>query len=323
MSTSEQSLEFTVSDEYWGQRLDQVAAVAFSDFSRSRLQAWIKSGNLTVDDQQAKAKDKLQGGECLRLEVVIETETHSQPQPMDLPIVFEDEHIIVLNKPHGLVVHPGAGVPNGTLLNGLLYAYPELANLPRAGIVHRLDKQTSGIMVVARSLLAHTSLVKQLQDRSLGREYEAVVMGQLTGGGTVDKPMGRHPSHRLKMAVLESSTQAKEAVTHYRLINRFPLYTHIRCQLETGRTHQIRVHLAHIKHPIVGDPVYLGRQKWLKGTQEPLKQHLANFNRQALHAKKLTLIHPQSAELMSWETELPEDMKQLLTALRADQAMAL
>jgi len=320
MSESQQSLEYHVTEAHWGQRLDQVAAVAFNDFSRSRLKEWIKSGDLTVDDKTAKPRDKLQGGECLRLQVVIETETHSQPEAMDLPVVFEDEHIIVLNKPQGLVVHPGAGMPNGTLLNGLLYAYPELANLPRAGIVHRLDKQTSGIMVVARSLLAHTSLVKQLQDRSLGREYEAVVMGQLTGGGTVDKPMGRHPTSRLKMAVLEASTQAKEAVTHYRLIERFSLYTHIRCQLETGRTHQIRVHLAHIKHPIVGDPVYLGRQKWLKGTQDSLKQCLAEFNRQALHAKKLTLIHPASGETLSWDTDLPDDMKNLLRALRTDRS---
>ena len=319
MSESESSLVFHVTDEHWGQRLDQVAAIAFSDYSRSRLQEWIKSGDLTVDDQMGKSKDKLQGGECLRLHVVTETETHAQPEPIDLNIIFEDEHIIVLNKPADLVVHPGAGVPNGTLLNGLLYHYPELAELPRAGIVHRLDKQTTGIMVVARSLMAHTSLVQQLQDRSLGREYEAVVMGQLTGGGKVDKPIGRHPTNRLKMAVLENSSQGKEAVTHYRLLERFSLYTHIRCQLETGRTHQIRVHLAHIKHPIVGDPVYLVRQKWLKGTGEPLKQCLAGFNRQALHAKKLTLVHPATAEILSWETELPADIQALLVALKDDK----
>lgn len=320
MSDSETCLEFHVAEDYWGQRLDQVAAVAFSDYSRSRLQQWIKSGDLTVDDQTAKAKDKLQGGEWLRLRVIPETQTQAAPEAMDLDVIFEDEHIIVLNKPNNLVVHPGAGMPNGTLLNGLLHRYPELEALPRAGIVHRLDKQTTGIMVVARSLVAHTSLVKQLQDRSLGREYEAIVMGQLTGGATVDKPIGRHPSNRLKMAVLENSPHAKAAVTHYRLLERFPLYTHIRCQLETGRTHQIRVHLAHCKYPIVGDPLYLGRQKWLKGTGESLKQHLTNFNRQALHAKKLTLVHPATEEIVSWETELPVDMQQLLTALKDDQA---
>lgn len=319
MSKSENCLEFHVAEEHWGRRLDQVAAVAFSDFSRSRLQEWIKSGDLTVDNQQAKPRDKLQGGEYLRLQVVVETETHAKPEAMALDILFEDEHIIVLNKPAGLVVHPGAGVPNGTLLNGLLHHYPELAQLPRAGIVHRLDKLTTGIMVVARSLLAHTSLVQQLQDRSLGREYEAVVMGQLTGGATIDKPIGRHPTNRLKMAVLENSPQAKAAVTHYRLLERFLLYTHIRCQLETGRTHQIRVHLAHTKHPIVGDPVYLGRQKWLKGTEEPLKECLAHFNRQALHAKKLTLIHPESKAVLSWETDLPSDMQDLLKTLQADK----
>jgi 23S rRNA pseudouridine1911/1915/1917 synthase len=323
MSQNEQEiLSHCVDVHHSGQRLDQVAADVFSDYSRARLQAWIKGGQLTVNGQLGKPKDKLQGGESLALRVVAEVDDRWQPQPVELAIVYSDEHIIVLNKPAGLVVHPGAGVPDGTLLNGLLHQFPELAAIPRAGIVHRLDKETSGLMVVARSLLAHTSLVQQLQDRSLGREYEAVVMGELTGGGKVDKPIGRHPNNRIKMAVLKSSPAAKDAITHYRLLSRFPRYTHIACRLETGRTHQIRVHMAHINHPLVGDPVYLGRQRWLAGTSESLKQLLATFSRQALHAKKLTLIHPQTGLELSWASDLPEDMLALLAELALEQERA-
>jgi len=311
-----------VAEHYSGQRLDHIAAELFDTFSRSRLQAWIKEGRLTVDGMTRKPKDKLLGGEQLSLQAQIKAEERWLPQAMILDVVYCDEHIIVINKPMGLVVHPGAGVPDRTLLNGLLYQFPELAKIPRAGIVHRLDKDTSGLMVVARSLLAHGSLIEQLQDRSLGREYEAIVMGEMTGGGKVDKPIGRHPSNRIKMAVLETNSDkkssAKEAITHYRLKTRFKRYTHIACQLETGRTHQIRVHMAHIKHPLIGDPVYLGRQRWLAGTAKELKEALVNFPRQALHAKKLTLVHPSSSEVLSWESQLPEDMQQLLAALKAD-----
>ncbi len=308
-----------VEPNYSGQRLDQVAAEVFNHFSRARLQSWIKAGQLTVDGSQRKPKDKLIGGELLQLVAIVEAEERWLPQSIPLDIIYSDEHIAVLNKPAGLVVHPGAGVPDGTLLNGLLHHFPELVNIPRAGIVHRLDKETSGLMVVARSLAAHTSLIQQLQDRSLGREYEAVVMGELTGGGKIDKPMGRHPTNRIKMAVLENNAAAKQAITHYRLLTRYSRYTHIACKLETGRTHQIRVHMAYIKHPLIGDPVYLGRQRWLAGTAEPLKQVLANFPRQALHAKKLTLIHPESKQEHSWQVELPEDMQALLSALRTDK----
>ncbi len=300
---------------YSGQRLDQVAAELFTDFSRSRLQSWIRAGQLTIDGRQRKAKEKLLGGEQLQLVAVIEPEERWLPQPIALDLVYSDEHIIVLNKPAGLVVHPGAGVSDGTLLNGLLHAFPELATIPRAGIVHRLDKDTSGLMVVARSLLAHGALIEQLQDRSLGREYEAVVMGELTGGGKVDKPIGRHPTNRIKMSVLERGATAKEALTYYRLIKRYTHYTHIACQLATGRTHQIRVHMSYIKHPLVGDPVYLGRQRWLAGTSTELKQALVDFPRQALHAKRLTLVHPHTGEILSWESELPADIQQLLLAL--------
>ena len=312
-------LTHQVSPEHRDQRLDVVAAEVFSDYSRARLQAWIKSGQLRVNGEVAKPKDRLQGDEWLELDAEVEPEDRWQPQPLDLSLVYEDDHLLVLDKPAGLVVHPGAGVPDNTLLNGLLHQYPELAAIPRAGIVHRLDKETSGLMVVARSLPAHSALVKQLQKRTLGREYQAVVMGELTGGGTVDKPVGRHPTQRVKMAVLPNNPNAKQAITHYRLVQRFPRYTHILCKLETGRTHQIRVHMAHIHHPLVGDPLYLGRQRWLAGTSEPLKQALAAFPRQALHASRLILVHPQIKEEMSWSVPLPEDMQQLLAALAQEQ----
>lgn len=307
-----------VPNECSGKRLDQVAAQLFSDYSRSRIQEWIRAAAITVDGRQCRPRDKLLGGEELILQAELEEEERWEAQDIPLTIVYEDQDLIVINKPAGLVVHPGAGVANGTLLNALLFHYPEVAALPRAGIVHRLDKDTSGIMVVARSLLAHTSLVKQLQDRSLGREYEAVVMGELTGGGTVDKPIGRHPTQRVKMAVLEHSNTAKEATTHYRLLNRFDGYTHIACQLETGRTHQIRVHMAFIKHPLVGDPVYASRQRWVSGTSLVLQDALKAFNRQALHARQLTLVHPNTHEICSWEAPVPDDMTQLLSQLSTE-----
>ena len=318
-SDAPEQFSHRVESHFNGYRLDQVAAEVFDDFSRARLQQWIKSGQLTVDGVNRKPKDKLVGGEALELLVVLASEDRWLAQDIPLECVYSDEHIIVINKPAGLVVHPGAGVPDGTLLNALLHHYPELATLPRAGIVHRLDKETSGLMVVARSLLAHTSLVKQLQDRSVGREYEAIVMGELTGGGKVNKPIGRHPHNRVKMAVLQNSTSAKIAITHYRLLNRFPRYTHVACKLETGRTHQIRVHMAYIKHPLVGDPVYLSRQRWLSGTSDQLKSVLVAFSRQALHAKKLTLIHPDTKQELSWEEPLPEDMQYLLAQLELEK----
>jgi 23S rRNA pseudouridine1911/1915/1917 synthase len=314
--------ECIVPTDQSGKRLDQIAAIVFDSYSRARIQEWIKQAAIMVDGEPRRPKDKLWGGEKITLNAQLAEEERWQAQAIEINEVYSDEHIIVLNKPSGLVVHPGAGKPDGTLLNGLLYRYPELAMLPRAGIVHRLDKDTTGLMVVARSLLAHTSLVQQLQDRSLGREYEAIVMGELTGGGMIDKPIGRHPTQRIKMAVLDDSraeskgqSAGKEAVTHYRLIKRFSGYTHILCQLETGRTHQIRVHLAHIKHPLLGDPVYLTRQRWVAGTAEPLKKVLSLFSRQALHARRLTLEHPHTGDTLVWESDLPEDMQQLLSAL--------
>lgn len=297
-------------------RFDQVAARLFPDFSRSRLQQWIKDGQLTVNGQVMRGRDKLTGGETLDLRAEQEAEGDWQAEDMDLDIVYEDDDILVINKPADLVVHPAAGNYTGTLLNGLLHHCPELVNIPRAGIVHRLDKDTTGLMVVAKTLQAQNHLVGQLQDRSMGREYEAVVQGHMTGGGKVDAPIGRHGTQRTKMAV---SPTGKEAVTHYRVLHKFPTHTYIRCKLETGRTHQIRVHLSHIGYPLVGDATYAARQRLTKGIGPQLRDLLANFPRQALHARELTLVHPRSGEIMTWEVELPDDFIELLNTLADDQ----
>lgn len=304
---------FSVPPEHSDRRLDQAAAELMPEHSRSRLQGWIKSGALTVNGKACKPRDKVMLGDKLELDAEPEAQVSWQAEAISLDIVYEDEHLLVINKPAGLVVHPAAGHADGTLVNALLNHAPEVENLPRAGIVHRLDKDTSGIMVVARSLIAHTSLVDQLQTRTMGREYEAIVVGTLTGGATVDAPIGRHPRERKKMAVVPTG---KPAVTHYRLIERFAAHTHVRCKLESGRTHQIRVHMAHVKHPLVGDPQYGGRLRLPKGTTDELRDVLAGFQRQALHARQLTLEHPRTGELMSWEVPLPEDMETLLAALR-------
>ena len=302
--------------EEGNKRFDQVAAKLFPDFSRSRLQQWIKDGQLTVNGETMRGRDKLNGGETLELRAEQEAEGDWQPEEMDLDIVYEDDDILVLNKPTDLVVHPAAGNHTGTLLNGLLHHCPELVNIPRAGIVHRLDKDTTGLMVVAKTLQAQNHLVGQLQDRSMGREYEAVVQGHMTGGGKVDEPIGRHGTQRTKMAV---SPTGKEAVTHYRVLHKFPSHTYIRCKLETGRTHQIRVHLSYIGYPLVGDATYASRQRLTKGIGPELRDMLANFPRQALHARELTLVQPRTEEIMTWEVELPDDFIELLNALADDQ----
>jgi len=304
---------YIIPPELSDRRLDQAAAGLMPEHSRSRLQSWIKSGELTVNGQARKPRDRVIMDDVIELNAEPETRVTWQAESIALDVVYEDEHLLVINKPAGLVVHPAAGHLDGTLVNALLSYAPEVEKLPRAGIVHRLDKDTSGVMVVARSLIAHTSLVNQLQDRSMGREYEAVAVGTLTGGATVEAPIGRHPQDRKRMAVVASG---KPATTHYRLIERFAAHTHIRCKLETGRTHQIRVHLAHVRHPLVGDPVYGGRLRLPKGTTEELRDVLAAFHRQALHARQLTLEHPESGELMSWEVPLPDDMVKLIEALR-------
>ena len=305
-----------VKPEHAGQRVDQVAAELFDGFSRSRLQTWIKNGVLTVNGAKTKPKEKLTGNESLTLEVEIEPELDDQPQSIDLDVVYQDDDLIVINMPTGLVVHPAAGHADGTLLNGLLHLDERLNSLPRAGIVHRLDRDTTGLMVVARSLEAHQSLVAQLQDKSLFRQYEAIAVGVMTGGGKVDAPMGRHPVDRKKQAVVK--TGGKNAVTHYRVLDRYRAHTRIQVQLETGRTHQIRVHMAHRNYPLVGDPLYGGRLKQPAGATEALRQALHKFPRQALHARKLGLIHPATGEYREFEAPLPADMTGLIAALEND-----
>lgn len=293
------------------QRFDQVANELFPDFSRSRLQTWIKSGLLTIDGRPGKSKQKLFGGETLQLCVDLEPEGEWVAEDIPIDIIYEDDTIMVVNKPVGLVVHPAAGNRTGTLLNGLLHHNPELINVPRAGIVHRLDKDTSGLMVVAKTLAAHTNLVTQLQARTVSREYEAVAVGVMTGGGRVAADIGRHPRQRTKMAVLDFG--GKEAITHYRVLERFEYHTHVRLKLETGRTHQIRVHMAHIGYPLVGDSTYAGRFRIPKGASVELIEELRGFARQALHAAQLGLNHPLSGEYIQWSVDLPEDMVHLLS----------
>ncbi|GAA6169829.1 23S rRNA pseudouridine(1911/1915/1917) synthase RluD [Sessilibacter corallicola] len=318
MSTPEQTIQKSAvsTPEHRGLRLDQVASELFPDFSRSQLQQWIKSGDLTVNQKTAKAKDKLYGGEQLVLNAQLQPQGEWLAEDIPLDIVFEDEHLLVINKPAGLVVHPAAGNYTGTLLNALLNLNDQQSLLPRAGIVHRLDKDTTGLMVVAKTLQAHNDLIAQLQERSVSREYEAVAIGTMTGGGCVDAPIGRHPKMRTHMAVVKEG-DGKEAVTHYRLVQRFTNHTHVRLKLETGRTHQIRVHMAHIRHPLVGDNTYAGRFKIPKGASPELIEALKGFPRQALHAQSLGLVHPVSGEYMEWEVDLPEDMLALLEALEA------
>lgn len=307
--------EFVVPVELSDTRLDQVLVELMPEYSRSRIQQWNKQGAIRVNGSILKAKEKLRVNDLIEVRAELESQGSWQAQDIPLNIVYEDQELIVLNKPAGLVVHPAAGNQDGTLVNALLHHFPAIETVPRAGIVHRLDKDTTGLMVVAKTLTAHAHIVEQLQDRSMGREYEAVAAGTMTGGGTVSEPIARHAQNRKKMAV---TPFGKHAVTHYRVLQRFAAHTHIRVKLETGRTHQIRVHMAHIKHGLVGDSVYGGRQKMPAGASEELKQHLRQFPRQALHAKRLTLIHPQTAEELSWESELPDDMQQLLQALAQD-----
>lgn len=305
-----------------GLRLDQAAAVLFADFSRERLKDWIKDGRLTIEGKPGKPKDRVVGGEALVLLAELEVETPATPQDIPLTVIYEDEHLLVIDKPAGMVVHPGAGNPDGTLMNALLFHHADLNLLPRAGIVHRIDKDTSGLLVVAKTLPAHTELSAQLADKTVYREYEAVVAGVMTGGGTVDAPIDRHPTDRTRMAVVrrldDDDSRGRDAVSHYRVIARFRGHTHVRVQLETGRTHQIRVHMSHIGHPLVGDPVYGGRMRLPKGGSQAMIQAIQTFPRQALHARRLGLVHPETGESMSWESALPVDMQELLAVLVED-----
>ena len=302
-----------------GRRFDQAVAGMFPDFSRSRLSAWIKSGALTLDGAQVPPRQVLRGGERVCLDAQLDTEVTSAAQDIALAIVHEDDHLLVLDKPPGLVVHPGAGNPAGTLLNALLFHDATLAELPRAGIVHRLDKDTSGLMVVAKTLPTYTALVDLLSRHEVERQYEAVVMGTMVAGGTVDAPIGRSMGDRLRQAVRDEE-DGKRAVTHYRLRERFRAHSLLQCQLETGRTHQIRVHLTHVGHPLVGDPVYGGGLKLPKGAGPELVTALRGFRRQALHAERLSFIHPARGEPVSFSAARPADLQTLIAALRADLA---
>ncbi len=307
--------QLRVPDEAAGLRLDVVLARLLPDYSRSRIGAWIREGAVQVDGRTPRPRDAMLGGEQVRVAVPAAPLTMATAEPIALTILFEDAHLIVLDKPAGLVVHPGAGNADGTLVNALLHHDPALAALPRAGIVHRLDKDTSGVMVVARSSAAHTALVAMLGARAIQRQYLAVVVGALVAGGTVDAPMDRHPRDRLKRAVREDG---RPALTHFRLRERFRAHTLLECRLETGRTHQIRVHMAHIRHPIVGDPLYGGALKLPKAATPVLAEALRGFRRQALHAEVLAFEHPQLGTPLRFEAPPPADFNALLAALRDD-----
>jgi 23S rRNA pseudouridine1911/1915/1917 synthase len=309
-----------IPDQLGGKRLDQALAAMFPDYSRARLQRWIKDGHVTVDGSPMRPRDQIHGGELVELSVVLEEETRWRPQSLPLDIVYEDESVIIINKPPGVVVHPGAGNMDGTLSNALLHHAPELESVPRAGIVHRIDKDTTGLLVIARNLVAQKSLVDQLQARSFEREYEALTQGVMTAGGTVDAPIGRHPTNRTRQAVVRSSDSGggKEAITHYRVLEKFRVHTHIKVKLETGRTHQIRVHMAHIHYPLVGDPDYGGRLRIPPRATPDLDTALRRFRRQALHAARLGFIHPQTQEPVEWRVAMPDDMARLIAACRED-----
>ena len=298
--------------EMAGMRLDQVLAELFADYSRSKLQIWVKSGRVQVNGLSLKPKDKLEGGEEIILDAEAEIVITSEPEKIPLDIIYEDESLLIVNKPAGLVVHPAVGNWHGTLLNALLHHDSNLETLPRAGIVHRIDKETSGLLMIAKTLQAHNSLTQQLQDRAITREYLAITRGRMTAGGTVDEPIARHPTDRKRYAVRESG---KDSVTHYRVERRFTRHTFVQVKLETGSTHQIRVHMSHIRFPLVGDQVYGGRFQMPAGCSETLEKELRSFKRQALHAAKLGLLHPVTNEYLEWVQPLPDDMARLLAAL--------
>ena len=302
-----------------GKRFDQALAEMFPDFSRSRLTEWIKSGDALLDGQPARPRAPVRGGETVALNVRTEVETTALAEDIPFEIVYQDADVLVVNKPAGLVVHPGAGNPRGTLVNALLHFDPRMNELPRAGIVHRLDKDTSGLMVVARSLRSHSALVEQLSEREVHRQYVAVVVGPMIAGGTVNAPIGRHATDRVRQAVVKEG-QGREAITHYRVRERFRAHTVLECRLETGRTHQIRVHMAYAKHPLIGDPLYGGSFKLPKAATPELVEMLRTFKRQALHAEKLAFVHPVSGETISTEAPIPADMQALIATLRADTA---
>ena len=311
--------EAAVPVELAGRRFDQALAEMFPEFSRSRLAEWIKAGDALLDGQAVRPRDPVRGGETVTVSLRTSVETRSEAEDIPLEIRYQDADVLVIDKPAGLVVHPGAGNPRGTLVNALLHFDPKLAELPRAGIVHRLDKDTSGLMVVARSLRAHAGLIEQLSGREVHRQYVAVVVGPMIAGSTVNAPIGRHPTDRVRQAVVKEG-QGKDAVTHYRVRERFRAHTLVECRLETGRTHQIRVHMAHARHPLIGDPLYGGSFRLPKAATPELVEALRTFRRQALHAEKLSFRHPASGEEITTESPMPADMQALVATLRADTA---
>jgi len=307
-----EKLKIIIPARMTGERIDAAIAQMLPEYSRSKITAIIKAGDALINQQNFKPKEKSKGDEVVEIIFKQSENTNWIAEDIPLTVVFEDEDIIIINKPVGLVTHPGAGNWQGTLANALLFYDPGLAKLDRAGIVHRLDKNTSGLMVVARSEKAQKHLVEQLQTHTVSREYSAIVYGHMIAGGTIDEPIGRDSKDRVKQAVTEAG---KDAITHYRVIDRFAHHTHVKAILETGRTHQIRVHLSHLGYPLIGDPMYGGKIRFPKKANEILKSALKGFDRQALHAKKLTLIHPIGGETMSWKAPLPADMLALLDVL--------
>ncbi len=305
----------TVPEEFAGQRLDRALAQMFPEYSRSRLKAWLLAGTIKVDGGSPRPRDPVMGGESIELKAEPEVSVAAAPEPIALDVVYEDDVLMVINKPVGLVVHPGAGNPSGTLMNGLLNHAAELDQLPRAGIIHRLDKETSGLLLIGKTLEAHTFLVRLLADREISRHYVAVCNGVLTGGGTIDEPIGRHPVDRKRMSI---RPEGKPSVTHYTVLQRFAAHTYINVALETGRTHQIRVHFAHRRHALVGDPAYGGRLALPAGASDALIAMLRSFRRQALHAAELEFVHPDSGEVLELKVSPPADFEDLLAALRED-----
>lgn len=314
---SEHNHEKIIPLELSGQRFDQALAQMFPEYSRSRLKDWVLKGWVTIDGGQLRPKDAVSGGETVTLAPEASPETRAEAEPMTLEVVFEDEHLLVINKPAGLVVHPGAGNQQGTLMNGLLHHVPALAEIPRAGIVHRLDKDTSGLMLVAKTLQSHTALVRMMEEREVSRRYVAICAGVLTGGGRIDEPLGRHPVDRLKMSVRENG---KPAVTHYRVLERYAAHTFVQVELETGRTHQIRVHFAYRRHPLIGDPVYGARLAMPRNCDEETQEVLRKFKRQALHATRLQLAHPITGDALEFNVEPPADFLRLRAVLRKHAA---
>jgi 23S rRNA pseudouridine1911/1915/1917 synthase len=312
---TEEQIELTIPDTMAGLRLDQALAELCPEYSRSRLKSWLVDGHIKIDLGSLRPRDKVKGGELVSINPVADKNLQVAAENIDLAIVYEDESMIVVNKPAGLVVHPAAGNWAGTLQNALLHYDPSLEGLPRAGLVHRIDKETSGLLMVARNITAHKILSEQLQARAFEREYLTVVRGYLTAGGTVDEPLARHPTDRKKYAVRNGG---KEAVTHYRVEKRFAKHTLLKVKLETGRTHQIRVHMSHIKHPIVGDQVYGGRYRAIAKASELLTDTLSGFRRQALHAARLGVVHPVTGEDISWQCDMPEDMAELVRVLEEE-----